>query len=805
MNYGYFDDKNKEYIITNPKTPLKWINYIGDLSFGGFVDHTGGSLICKGDPALNRITKYIPQLPDSDFKGTTLYLRIIDKGKVTVFSPYFVPTIDPYTLYRCHVGLGYTRIISVFHGIQSEITIFVPINGEQEIRDIRITNMRDDPLEVDVIPVVEYSHPNALLQFTNADWIPQTMQSEALLEEGKTVILLQYPFMYKENQINYFSSNHIISSFETDREILLGENGYGTWRKPLSLNETELSSTQVQRGNNIAALMHHLGRVESKESRRIITQLGQANSREKIPLSVIKFRNMKTVDDAFQEVQSFWDEYLSGVVVKTPDQNMNNMLNVHNPRQVFITNTWSRYLSLFQLGFGSRGIGFRDSSQDIMGITAHNPERAKNLIRKLLSVQRRDGSAMHSYNPLTMIGNIGDSHEIEDRPKFYSDDHLWVILTICEYLKETGDFNFLSEEVAFYEKDENDHPIERGPVLDHIQRGFQFTKSNVGSHSLPLLGFADWNDTVNLRTGAESIFTANLYGKALLEVIELFHFLGDKIIETELKEDYNHLGDVLNRVAWDGDWYIRYFDSDGTPIGSKNNSEGKIFTNAQSWAVISGLANEQRGKRALDSVCQHLNTSKGIKLSTPGFNGFDPSKGGVSTYPPGAKENGGIFLHTNPWVIIAETMLGNGDRAFQYYNQINPAGKNDVIEEFESEPYVYPQNILGDEHPQFGLARNHWLTGTASWVYQAATQFILGIQPTYKGLRINPCIPKNWSGYEITRVFRGTTYQITIKNPGKISKGIKSIIFDNEELTSNVLPILNDGKDHIVIATLGIV
>ena len=803
MNYGYFDEKKKEYVITNPKTPVKWINYIGTLAFGGFVDHTGGALLCKGDPALNRITKYIPQLPASDFKGTTLYVRFRQGEDYKIFSPFFVPTMDPYDVYECHAGLGYTRIISEFYGFRIETTIFIPMGGWQEIRDIQITNLGDSPREVDLIPVVEYTHPNALMQFTNADWVPQTMQCKAVRDENGLAILLQYPFMHREDKLNYFTSNLPASSFDTDRKIFLGDNEYGSWREPLSLLEPELSNAQALRGDNISALMHHLGQIPPGETRRLITQLGQAGDLEAIQEVVAEFRNPKAVEAALEGIHRFWDAYTRKFLIDTPDTEMNNMLNVHNPRQVYITKNWSRYLSLYQLGFGSRGIGYRDASQDVMGILSHTPEEGLDLIRKLLSVQRGNGSAMHAYNPLTMEGSIGDSHEMPDRPKYYSDDHLWIILAVCAYLKETGDYNFLNEKIPFYEVDKDNKPIESGTVVEHLQRGIEFTHNDTGSHGIPLTGFADWNDTINLRTGAESLFTANLYGKALLDLIKLFQHLGDLSSAGKYQAYYQEIRQIFNDFAWDGEWYLRYFDADGKPIGSKNNPEGKIFTNAQSWAVISGFAPPDKARRALDSVREYLNTPNGIKLSTPGFNGYDPDKGGVSTYPPGAKENGGIFLHANPWVIIAETMLGDGDRAYEYYRQINPAGKNEIIDEFESEPYVYPQNILGNEHPQFGLARNHWLTGTASWAYQSATQYILGVRPTHQGLLIDPCIPKIWPGFKVTRKFRQATYEIEVYNPGGISKGVESITVDGAKIAGNVLPIFQDGEFHAVRVRMG--
>jgi len=804
MDYGYFDDAKREYVITNPKTPVKWINYIGTLAFGGFVDHTGGALICRQDPALNRITKYISQMPACDFKGETLYLRIKQPNGYKVFSPYFVPTLDPYTLYECHVGLGYLRIVSEFYGIRTDAVIFVPTGESCVIRDIRITNVSDTPMQVDAIPVVEYTHPDALKQLTNADWIPQTMVSRARRAADGTVILAQYPFMLRDIRVNYFTSNQPVSSFDSDRKNFLGENEYGTWASPRGLQQDELGNRQALRGDNIAALMHHLGALQPGETQRLITQLGQAKSIDKALPRITHFREARSVENAFDELARFWQHYLGALQVETPDANMNRMLNIHNSRQCHTTKNWSRYLSLYQLGYGSaRGIGFRDSAQDVMGVLAHMPEEAQALLRQLLCVQRRNGSAYHQFNPLTMIASEGDSVEREDLPHYYSDDHLWIILAVCAYLKETGDLAFLDEVIPYYEKDKREQPLESGTVLDHLQRAIDFTRNDVGAHGLPLLGFADWNDTVNLRVGAESLFTANLYGKAVLEMIDLSRHLGDEASAEKYLAYYDEMRQRVNHCAWDGEWYVRYFDFDGTPLGSHTNDSGQIYINGQSWPVISGFATPERARQALNSLRERLNTKNGIKISMPGFDGFDPRRGGITTYPPGAKENGGIFLHTNPWVMIAETLLGNGDRAFEYYDQINPAAKNDRIDEYECEPYVYPQNILGDEHPQFGLARNSWLSGTASWTYQAGTQYILGLRATFDGLTIDPCIPRWWDGFRATRRFRGAVYEITVSNPNHVSKGVRTVRVDGKEIAGNVAPVFGDDAAHRVEVVMG--
>jgi cellobiose phosphorylase len=803
MKYGTFDDENREYVITNPRTPVKWINYVGTLAFGGIVDQTGGALICKGDPALNRITRYNVLAPSSDFKGQSLYLRYPEGEGYRVFSPTFVPTLDPFDAYECHVGLGYTRIVSQVYSMKTEMTIFVPPGERLLVRRTRITNRSGRPRTLDAIPVVEYTHPHALTQLINADWVPQTMQSRAHREESGHIVLLQFPFMTKETRVNVFTSNRPASSFETDRRRFLGANEYGTWAAPLSLQAEELGNYEAQRGDNVAALLQHLGTLSPGETVELITLLGQAESLEAAIPALRRYRDPEEVAAALEDLADRWESYLSPFQVETPDAAVNSLLNVHSPRQCHTTLNWSRYLSLYQLGFGARGIGFRDSSQDVMGVVANAPEDAWALIEQLLQVQKRDGSAMHQFNPLTMVANTGEAGKEDESPDYYGDDHLWIVLAVAAYLKETGDLAFLDRELPYYDKDKSGQAIESGTVRDHLHRAIEFTTRDVGRHGLPLLGFADWNDTVNLAAGSESFFIANLYGTALRELIALAEHLGDEATAAEYAVRYATMKERVNAHGWDGEWYVRYFDAGGDPIGSRENEKGQIYANGQSWPVISGFAPPERARAALDAVHRRLNTRYGIKLSAPGYDGFDPAVGGITTYPPGAKENGGIFLHANPWVIIAEALMGNGDRAFEYYAQINPAARNDEIDVYECEPYVYPQNILADEHPQFGLARNSWLTGTASWAYQAATQYILGIRPTYTGLRIDPCIPSAWQGFRARRQFRGAVYEIQVDNPDRVCRGVASIEIDGEPIAGNVVPPMPAGGVHQVLVRLG--
>ncbi|GHV14318.1 glycosyl transferase [Fibrobacterales bacterium] len=807
--YGYFDDAAKEYVLTNPATPIKWCNYVGTLAFGGIVDTTGGTVLCKGDPALNRITKYISQLPAGDFKGSTVYLRIKEKEGYKLLFPFMVPNFSAWDKWECRVGLSYSRWVAEGYGLKIQITVFVPTKSSTLIQDIVVENISNKDIEVDVIPVYEFSHFDALKQLTNADWVPQTMTLDAHKEKSGHIILEQYAFMKKKYAVNYFTASAPATSFDGDRREFLGMNEIAGWRYPISLHYETLTNSTALRGDNIAAQMFALGKIAPKKSKRVATQLGQEKSLAAAMPAIKKYRDLKNVDKAFAELAEFWTEYLKALQVKTPDASFNSMVNVHNPRQCHTTKNWSRYLSLYQLGFGSdRGIGYRDSSQDLLGVMSHMPQEARELAENLLSVQKEDGSAMHQYFPSSMEANEGDSREKEDRPKYYGDDHLWIVLTVASYLKETGDYKFLEKLIPFYSKKKELKAREKGTVLEHLKRSLAFSWNDKGKHGIPHLGFADWNDTVNLPTGAESVFNAALFARALNEMVGICEAIGAKVEAKKYADWYKAIAENVNKSAWDGKWFVRWFDEKGKPLGSAKNKVNKIDSLAQSWTTISGIADAKRAKIALDSVNKILNTKNGIKLSAPGYNGFDPHVGGVSTYPPGAKENGGIFLHANPWIMIAETIVGNGDRAFQYYNQINPAAKNNgLIDEFESEPYCYPQNILGNEHKQFGLARNAWLSGTSSWTYQAATQYILGIRASHNGLLIDPCIPKAWKEFSVSRKYRGATYEISVKNSGGVSKGVRSAVVDGKAISVvggvAVLPIAPKGKRVKVEVELG--
>jgi cellobiose phosphorylase len=796
-SFGYYDDAAREYVVTDPRTPTKWVNYIGTLDFGGFVDQTGGLNVCKRDPANNRITGYKIDTPQNAMRGNTLYCRIRNaKGGYTVFSPFYTPTLTPYEKFECRMGLGYNRWIVRMHGLEIEIKMFVPAGASQVVTDARVRNLSaGKTVQVDVIPLVEFSHPDALKNLTNADWVPQTMKGKAV----KSVIT-QYPHMAEGRRANFLTANRPMDSFTTDRNKFLGSHGYGTYAQPGGLMAPHLDNYEALRadnGNSIAAILYRLGSIPKGKESRIIIQLGQNTSVAAAAESIARLQDGKNVDDAWVALADSWRKYLDHLRdVKTPDAALDRIINTLGPRQNHATFFWSRYLSLNQLGYGGdRGIGVRDTNQDLMGVLPYMPDRAREMIEKLLSVQRFDGSSMHQFNPLTGKASIGEGQPGTEQD-FYSDDHLWNVLAVVEYVKETGDTAFLGKRIAYYDEGTDEKKV--GTVLEHLHRALAFTAGNLGRHGLPKLGWADWNDAFNME-GAESVFSACLYGKALLEMQELMDVLGDVESAQGYAEDYNRIKKNVNKSAWDGEWYASYIDKDGKLVGSRQNQEGQIYLYTQAWAVMAGFASPERAARAMKSVEEKLDTKHGIKIMTPAYQQTQPGIS-ASTYTPGLKENAGIFLHPNPWAAIAETMLGHGERAVQIIDRINPLKKD--TKTYECQPDVFVQNMASDEHPQFGLARNPWLSGTVSWVNQATTKSILGIRPTYQGLAIDPCIPEGWPGYTATRVFRGVACNIRVER-GK--QAGPALVVDGKEVEGQVVPIsLLAGKTEVeIVVKLG--
>ncbi len=793
MKYGHFDTTNNEYVIERPDTPTPWINYIGGGQYGGIVSNTGGGYSFDRDPKNKRILRYRYNSIPNDQPGRYIYIK--DEQTNDFWSPTWQPTTqipvsqnpDPGAMaYECRHGMGYTIIKSTYENIEASVSYFVPGDEALEVWVVKIKNKGDKPRKLKLFSYAEFSFYDSMKDQTNVDWCQQINQG---VFQNNSIFWTSF---MKNMGYTFFSTNMKVHSFDTDRDKFIGN--YKSLANPIAVLNGKCSNSEALRGNGVGSLCVEVS-LEPQDEKEIVFILGTAETPEKALPWIKKYRDLDAVHESFDNLKKYWSNYISKIEVKTPDPEVNVMLNTWNQYQCKSTFNWSRFVSLYQLGV-NRGMGFRDTAQDTLGVIHTIPNEAKNTMVKLLKIQYKAGFSGHQFYPLTGEVDVGDAAEGSKKSaKWYSDDHLWIILAVCAYIKETGDFDFLSEKVPYVDAPE-------ATVLEHLQMAVNWSETHVGDHGLTLAGWADWDDTLNLDTGkgkAESVWACMLLGKALLEFIDLANTIKKpKLVEkyTKLHEQFKK---AVNTKGWDGKWYLRAFTDEGKKVGSSENEKAKIYLLVQSWAIMAGFADEKKAASALESAHQMLNTKFGLVLIAPAYNHFDWRIGGTTTYPPGAKENGGIFLQTNPWQVIAQAMVGDGDRAFQYGAQILPSKKNEIADLYEVEPYVYCQNILGKEHPQFGLGRNSWLTGTAAWAYVSWIQYILGIRSEYNGLRIDPCIPKKWNGFELKKSFRGANYFIVVRNPKKLSKGVKSLIVDGKKIAGNIAPIFTSGDHHIEV------
>ena len=764
MQYGYFDQKAREYVITRPDPPTPWINYIGSGKYGGIVTNTGGGYSFHKDPQNRRVTRYRYNNLPMDRPGRYIYIRDSVTGEY--WNPGYQPVQRKLDFYRCRHGMGYTVLEGENKGIAADVTYFVPDDKDFEIWLVHIRNLGHIERKLQVFSYAEFCFWDAIKDQQNVDWVQQINQGR--YEDG---IITWHPHHYK-NECTFFATNAEINSFDTNLEAFIGR--YRSESNPIAVESGACSNSISYRMNGVGAFCIDVD-LPARGEREIVFILGFAEDKRTIRKDISGYLDAERAKEALKRLKNSWEEYLDNLYVETPDDEMDLFVNTWNQYQCKITFNWSRFVSMYQLGVG-RGMGTRDSAQDALGVMHSIPGQAMELIKKLLHCQYTDGRAYHLFFPLTGEGGEGDAPIVKF--DWYSDDHLWLPLAVNAYLKETGNFDILNDTVLY-----NDNKTE-GTVWEHLNRAMEFTYNHRGPHGLALMGRADWNDTLNLDLGnsiAESVFTSMLFCMAALEMIQIAEYTGKKDQAEKYRIWYDEMKKAINESCWDGEWYVRAFDDEGNVLGSKHNEFGKIFINSQSWAVLSRVAPEEYAVKCLESVNKYLNTKYGIVKVYPAYPEYDPRIGGMTTYPPGAKENGGIFAHTNPWVMIAECMMGNGKLAYQYYRQILPATRNDDADLLEVEPYVYCQNILGKEHPQFGIGRNSWLTGTAAWNMVAVSQYILGIRPEYDGLVVDPCIPPGWKGFRVRRKFRGCIYNIEVRNPDGVCKGVKKIIVDGAE------------------------
>ncbi len=778
MRFGYFDDERREYVITRPDTPLPWINYLGCESFFGLISNTAGGYTFYRDARLRRLTRYRYNNAPLDMGGRYLYLR--DEADGSFWSPTWMPVRRALDEYACRHGQGYTVISASLNGIASEIRYFVPPGETLEVWELTLTNRRSQKAGLSIFSAVEFCLWDAWDDATNFQRNFNTGEVEVV--EG--VIYHKTEYRERRDHFAYFACSEPLAGYETRREAFLGP--YRGWDAPQAV-EAGRTSDSVAHGWQPVGVHHLRLTLAAGAQKKIIFLLGyhenprdqkfdppgsQTINKKSVTPVIRKYLQPAEVEAAFQALRGVWDGLLGKFQVRTPEAHVDRMINIWNAYQCMITFNLSRSASYFESGIG-RGMGFRDSAQDLLGFVHMIPERARERLLDLAATQLPSGGAFHQYQPLTKRGNdeIGSG---------FNDDPLWLVLAAAAYIKETGDWSILDEQVPYANQAGTEQPL-----VEHLQRALQYILERLGPHGLPLIGRADWNDCLNLncfsdtpgqsfqtttnKDGkvAESIFIGGLFVLAAREMADLFERLDWEKEAARCRESARQMSAAVLLHGWDGAWFRRAFDDAGRPVGSQQCEEGQIFIEPQGMCVMAGIGLESgQAQTALDSVGARLATEHGIVLLHPAYSRYYLHLGEISSYPPGYKENGSVFCHTNPWVILAEARLGRGDRALDYYLRINPSRREAISEVHRCEPYVYAQTIAGQEAPTHGEAKNSWLTGAAAWNYVAVTQGILGIRPTYDGLEIRPALPSTWDGFEAWREFRGVRYHIRVERRG---------------------------------------
>jgi cellobiose phosphorylase len=811
MKYGYFDDNQKEYVITTPKTPYPWINYLGCEDFFGLISNTGGGYCFYKDARLRRITRYRYNNVPLDGGGRYFFI----KDEKDYWSPSWQPIKRELDEYECRHGMGYTRIKSKRNNIEVNYLALVPLGFNGEVHQLSIHNLDNKIKQIKIFSFIEFCLWNALDDMTNF----QRNYSTGEVEVENSVIFHKTEYRERRNHFSFFSVNRAIDGYDTDLDSFVGlyngveapeavvmgkcTNSIASGWRPCGVHQIQLEL----KPDETDSLIFIIGYVENREQEKFIAP--NVINKEKAYSMINKFKLEEDVDLAMQELSDHWGNLFDSYQLKSNNEKLNSMVNIWNPYQCIVTFNLCRSASYFESGV-SRGIGFRDASQDLLGVIHQIPTRARQRLLDIASIQFKDGSAYHQYQPLTKQGN----HDIGSG---FNDDPLWLILATTSYIKETGDVSILDENVPY-----DCNPNDTGTLLEHLEASFNHVIKNKGPHGLPLIGRADWNDCLNLNchstnpdesfqtTGikqgkvAESVLIAGMFVFIGKEYEELLKYIGKKEKASKVHQEIKTMKDTIINYGYDGEWFLRAYDAFGKKVGSSECEEGKIFIETQGFCIMAGIGIEDgKALKAAESVRKWLETKHGIMIQQPAFTKYYSNLGECSSYPPGYKENAGIFCHNNPWIMIAETVLGRGDRAFELYKKISPAWREEISEIHKLEPYVYSQMIAGKDAPRHGEAKNSWLTGTAAWNYVAITQYILGIKPEYNGLKISPCIPKEWTTFKVTRVFRGSTYEILVVNSSHVQKGLSQIVLDGKKIEGDIVPVFQDGEKHLVTVYLG--
>ncbi len=812
MRYGYFDDSQHEYVITRPDTPLPWINYLGCEAYFGIISNTAGGYSFYRDARLRRLTRYRYNNVPADDGGRYLYLRDDDTG--AFWSPSWKPTRSVLENYTCRHGLGYTIIGSTYRGIEASTRYFVPLGQNLEIWQLTLTNRRSDSANLAVFSFVEFNLWDAYDDMTNF----QRNYNIGEVEVVDGVIYHKTEYRERRDHFAYFACSEKLAGFDTARDAFLGP--YRGFDNP-QVVERGAASNSIAHGWAPVGSHHVKIALQPGETKQIVYVLGyhenprdqkfdppdsQVINKRTVRPIIAEYLQTETADRAFDALRDYWNGLLNVFQVESPDEHTNRMVNIWNAYQCMVTFNMSRSASWYESGIG-RGMGFRDSNQDLLGFVHMVPARARERLLDIAATQFENGGAYHQYQPLTKRGNHAAGSN-------FNDDPLWLILAVAAYIKETGDWAILDEPVQF-----DNQPGSEKPLYEHLRRSIRYTLDRLGPHGLPLIGRADWNDCLNLNTFssepgesfqtttnmdgkvAESVFIGGMFVLAAKEMAALAQHSGQHGEVQGYLDAAAQLEATVREHGWDGAWFLRAYDHFGHKVGSASCEEGQIFIEPQGMCIMAGIGlDDGRAQKALNAVRERLATPHGIVLQQPAYSRYYLHLGEISSYPPGYKENAGVFAHTNPWIMIAETMVGNGNQAHDYYTRINPSARENISELHRCEPYVYAQMIAGRDAVIPGEAKNSWLSGTAAWNYVAITQWILGIRPAYDGLEIAPVIPTAWSGFHVTRIFRGVTYDITVQRAGP--GNTVALVVDDQPVEGTIV-VSPPGKTSCrVVATL---
>lgn len=784
MKYGYFDNENREYVIDKVNTPASWTNYIGVKDLCAVLNQTASGYVFYKTPQYHRITRFRPNAP-VEGPGHYVYVRDDDTGEYWSISWQPVGKELSKASYECRHGLSYSKYQCSYRDITASQTVFIPVEDPVELWDVRLANTGSGRRNLSIFSYAEFS-------FHHIDMDNQNFQM-SLYASGSDYAdgMIEYDLYYEEFGYQWFGASFAPDGFDCVRDRFLGS--YRTERNPLAIERGSCTGSSEKTGNHCAVLHKRLT-LETGESSRLIFMLGEGRRAQGIPLRT-KYSDFDRVDAAFAELRTFWDDKLSRLQVHTPHENMNTSLNIWNLYQSEINLMFSRFASFIEVG-GRTGLGYRDTAQDAMTIPHSNPAKCRSRIIELLRGLTSHGYGLHLFQPEWFDPDLAGTQQSFKSPTVVptpsrenmihgikdacSDDALWLIAAISEYIRETGEVSLLDERVTYADGGED-------TVYDHMMRILDFSAREVGATGICKGLRADWNDCLNLG-GGESAMVSFLHYWALTHFIALSRYAKKTAFLSKYEEMAQGVKQACEENLWDGEWYIRGITASGRKIGTQGDTEGRVHMESNTWAVFSGAADKERALRAMNAVDEYLYTPYGLMLNAPSYTKCDDEIGFVTRVYPGVKENGAVFSHPNPWAWCAEAMLGRGDRAMKFYDALLPENQNDRIEIREAEPYSYCQFIMGKDHTAHGRARHPFMTGSGGWAYFAATRYLLGVRPDFDGLLVDPCIPADWKEFTVARVWRDAVYHIRVENPDGVCKGVKTILLEGKELTGGRIP-----------------